>query len=166
MTERAVLRSLLAMLLVACLYRPAPAEAACNPLSFCSCTVTATGVAFGTYDTLAPTANDAAGSVRVRCTLLIALSGSFTIDLSPGASGSYAGRTMRNGAQVLPYNLYTNAARTQVWGNGTVGSARVTRSFAGLLVVDRTVPIYGRIPSRQNVRAGAYSDTIVVTVTY
>lgn len=166
MTERAIFRALLAMLLMACLYRPDPAEAACNRLSFCTCTVTATGVSYGTYDTLAPSSDDASGSVRVRCTLLVALSGSFTIDLSAGSSGSYAGRTMRSGAQILPYNLYTNAARTQVWGNGTGGSARVTQSFSGLLVVDRSVPVYGRIPSRQNVRAGAYSDTIVVTVTY
>jgi spore coat protein U-like protein len=85
---------------------------------------------------------------------------------SPGASNNYAGRTLRNGTNSLVYNLYTNAARTQIWGNGTDSSLRVTQSFAGLLLVDRTIPVYGRIPARQNVRAGAYSDTIIVTVTY
>lgn len=160
------LRTILALMFGAYLLAPAPAEAACNPLSFCSCTVTATGVSFGTYDPLSPSSDDASGSVRVRCTLLLALNGSFTVDLSTGSSGSYAGRTMRNGATVLPYNLYTNAARTQIWGNGTGSSARVTRTFAGLLVVDRTIPVYGRILPRQNVRSGPYSDTIVVTVTY
>ncbi|MBE1529902.1 spore coat protein U-like protein [Sphingopyxis sp. OAS728] len=148
------------------LLAPVPAQAACSPLSLCSCTVSATGVAFGSYNTLAASPNDAAGSVRVVCTLLLDLAGSFTVDLSPGASNNYAGRTLRNGTNSLVYNLYTNAARTQIWGNGTGSSLRVTQSFAGLLLVDRTIPVYGRIPARQNARAGAYSDTIIVTVTY
>ncbi|MBL0914545.1 MAG: spore coat protein U domain-containing protein [Sphingopyxis sp.] len=145
---------------------PAPAEAACSPLSFCSCTVSATGVSFGSYNMLTATPNDAAGSVRVICTLLLDLAGSFTVDLSTGASNSYGARTMRSGANSLTYNLYTTAGRTQVWGNGTGGSTRVTQSFSGLLLVDRTIPIYGRIPAGQNARAGSYSDTIIVTVTY
>lgn len=160
------LRSVLRLAVAVWLLGPAPAQAACNPLSLCSCTVSATGVAFGTYNTLATSPDDAAGSVRVLCTMLVALNGSFTIDLSTGASNSYTNRTLRNGANSLVYNLYTTAARTQVWGNGTGSSVRVTQSFAGLLLVDRTVPVYGRIPARQNARAGAYSDTIIVTVTY
>ena len=148
------------------LFASAPAHAACNPLSLCSCTVSATGVAFGSYNALSASPNDAAGSVRVVCTLLLALNGSFTIDLSTGTSNSYTGRTLRSGANSLVYNLYTSAARTQIWGNGTSSSTRVTQNFAGLLLVDRTVPVYGRIPAGQNARAGAYSDTIIVTVTY
>lgn len=155
-----------AALLIGWLLAPAPAEAACNPLSLCSCTVTATGVSFGTYNPVAAAANDATGSVRVRCTLLLALAGSYTIDLSAGSSGSYAGRTLRNGANSLGYNLYTTAARNQVWGNNTGGSVNVTRSFTALLVVDQTTTVYGRIPAAQNVPAGTYNDTIIVTVTY
>lgn len=160
------LRNILSLMLAAYLFAPAPAEAACNVLSLCSCTVTATGVSFGTYDPLSSSPNDATGSVRVRCTLLLALNGSFTIDLSTGSSGIYAGRTMRNGASALPYNLYTNAARTQVWGNNTGGSTRVTQTFTGLFVVDRTTTVYGRMLAGQNAPAGPYADTIVVTVTY
>ena len=160
------LRSVFGFSLAAWLLGPAPAQAACNPLSLCSCTVSATGVAFGSYNILSASPSDAAGSVRVVCTLSAALSGSFTIDLSTGASNSYTNRTLRNGANSLVYNLYTSAGRTQDWGNGTGSSVRVTQSFTGLLVVDRTVPVYGRIPARQNVRGGAYSDTIVVTVAY
>jgi spore coat protein U-like protein len=145
---------------------PMPAEAACSPLSLCSCTVTATGVSFGTYNMLTAAPNDATGTVRVTCILLLDLAGSFTVDLSPGVSGSYTARTLRNGANSLTYNLYTDAARTQLWGNGTGGSNRVTQNFAGLLLVDRSYTVYGRIPALQNVRSGAYSDTIVVTVTY
>ena len=156
-----------AMILAAGLFvLPAPAEAACSPLSLCSCTVTATGVSFGNYNVLTATPNDATGTVRVVCTLLLDLGGSFTVDLSQGSSASYTARTLRNGANSLTYNLYTDAARAQIWGNGTGGSTRVTQNFAGLLLVDRSYTVYGRIPARQNVRSGGYSDTIIVTVTY
>jgi spore coat protein U-like protein len=145
---------------------PSPADAACNPSSLCSCTVTATGVSFGAYNPLSTAARDSTGSVRVRCTLLVALPGSFTVDLNAGASGTYANRTLRSGASSLNYNLFTDLARTQIWGNGAGGSVRVTHNFSNLLVVDRTFTAYGRIAARQNVRAGSYSDTITVTVTY
>lgn len=145
---------------------PAPAQAACNPLSFCSCTVTATGVSFGNYNPLSSSDTDSTGSVRVRCTLLAALAGSYTIDLSTGSSGSYTQRTLRKGASNLGYNLYTNATRSQIWGDGTGGSLDVARSFFALLIVDQTTTIYARIRPAQNVSGGVYSDTITVTVTY
>ena len=102
----------------------------------------------------------------MRCTLLVALAGSFTVDLSTGSSGTYAQRTLRNGPSVLEYNLYTDVARTQILGDGSGGSSRITRSFTALLSVDQTITVYGRIRSGQNVPAGSYSDTIIVTVTY
>ncbi|WBY09758.1 spore coat protein U domain-containing protein [Sphingomonas sp. 7/4-4] len=46
------------------------------------------------------------------------------------------------------------------------GSFRVTRNFTALLSVDQTITVYGRIRAGQNVPAGSYSDTIIVTVTY
>lgn len=165
MTFKAV-RAAVVMLGLGAALLPARAEAACSPLSLCSCTVTATGVSFGNYNVLTTTPNDATGTVRVTCILLLDLAGSFTVDLSTGASGSYAARTLRNGANNLSYNLYTDAARAQLWGNGTGGSNRVVQNFAGLLLVDRSYTVYGRIPARQNVRPGSYSDTIIVTVTY
>ncbi len=156
---------LMAMLAGALMFAPSPAKAACAPLSLCSCTVTATGVSFGNYNVVNASPTDSTGSVRVRCTLLVALAGSFTVDLSTG-SGTYAQRTLHNGAPVLEYNLYTDVARTQIWGNGSGGSFRITRNFTALLSVDQTMTVYGRIRAGQNVPAGSYSDTIIVTVTY
>jgi spore coat protein U-like protein len=153
-------------LLGAMIVAPQPAHAACNPLSACSCTVTATGVSFGSYDPLSKVDNSSAGTIRVVCTLIVSLAGSFTIDLSTGASGSYSQRTLKKGASTLAYNLFSDSARSQVWGNGTGGSTRVSQTFSSLLIVDRTLTVYGRIPAGQNVPAGAYADTIIVTVTY
>ena len=156
----------LMVLLGAMVLAPQPARAACNPLSLCSCTVTTTGVNFGTYDPLSQVDDGSAGTVRVVCTLILSLSGSFTVDLSTGASGSYSQRTLKKGASSLAYNLFADSAYSRIWGNGTGGSTQVSQSFTSLLVVDRTITAYGRIPAGQNVAAGAYSDVIVITVTY
>ncbi|EQB03637.1 hypothetical protein L286_11465 [Sphingobium sp. HDIP04] len=106
------------------------------------------------------------GTVQVNCTLLLALAGSFTVDLSAGGSGAFSQRRLRRGTDSLAYNLYTDAARTQIWGDGTGGSTRVTRNFAALLNFTDTMTVYARLPARQNVSAGSYSDTMIVTVTY
>lgn len=145
---------------------PTPARAACAALSFCSCTVSATPVSFGNYDPIGSANLDSTGEVTVDCTLLVALAGSYTVDFSTGTSGSYATRTMKNGVTDLQYNLYTDAAHTQIWGNNTGGSSRVTRIFSGLLSLQLRNTVYGRVFGSQNVPAGTYSDTIVVTVTY
>jgi spore coat protein U-like protein len=145
---------------------PSPAKAACAPLSLCSCTATATGVSFGSYDPTATQATTTTGSVQVHCTLLVAIAGSFSIDLSTGSSNSYSGRTLRNGASKLNYNLFTNNTRSQIWGNGTGGSANVSQTFSGLLIVDQSVNIYGSIGAGQNVPDGSYSDTIIATINY
>jgi len=145
---------------------PGPAEAACSPLSLCSCSVSTTGIAFGNYNPVAGISTDSSGSIRVQCILLLDLAGSYTIALSPGGSASYVQRRMSNGGSLLGYNLYIDSARSQIWGDGTGVSQIVTNNFAALLAVDQTTPIYGRIPAGQNVAAGSYADSIIVTITF
>lgn len=134
-----------------------------------TCTTTSTGIAFGSYNTTQAAATDGAGSVSIRCTALLSLSLSYTVDLSAGASGTYATRRMTRGPSILNYNLYTTAARTTIWGNGTGGTGRI--SVNGIIITiltphAATYPVYGRIPARQNVPVGGYLDNIVATVTY
>jgi spore coat protein U-like protein len=136
-----------------------------------TCTVSATGPAFGLYNPLTTTPTLANGQVSASCTLTgtttttVALVSSY----STGSSGSYAARTMLSGANALSYNLYYDAAFSQVRGDGTGGSQTGGASFT----LTRTAPtqsvtsvIYGRIPALQDVAAGSYLDTIVFTVTY
>lgn len=132
------------------------------------CTVSASAVAFGNYVYSAASPLDASGNVRVSCSLigLVSLLVSYDIALSTG-SGSYAARQMSSGANQLQYNLYTNSARTIVWGDGNGGTSTISDSYLlGLLTVERDYPIYGRVPIGQNVPAGGYNDIITVTVTY
>lgn len=124
------------------------------------CTVAATPVAFGVYLPSSASPTDATGSVRVACTNFI---GGYTIALGSGG-GSIPARRMASGNATLQYQLYTTAARTAVWGNGTAGGVVVPGSC--LTLCDQTYTVYGRIPARQSPRPGTYADTITVTVTF
>jgi spore coat protein U-like protein len=133
-----------------------------------SCSVSATAVNFGTYNPLSGTPNDATGTVTTSCQVLLAgLFASWTVALSTGSSGTYAGRQMNNAPGVLTYNLYTNAARTSIWGDGSAGTTLVSDNVF-LIVGSNTVnyTLYGRLFAGQDQAAGSYSDTITVTLTY
>jgi spore coat protein U-like protein len=136
-----------------------------------TCTVAAGVHAFGAYDTINPTSGTS--SLTVTCTHSTnpAVTFSYTIALSSGR-GSYASRQMTGTGDTLTYNLYTTAAHTTVWGDGTAGTATVADSFTVPSGVNRSGfkidTVYGLITGPQNVRPGAYSTAspITVTVTY
>jgi spore coat protein U-like protein len=133
------------------------------------CVALASPVSFGSYAPFDAAPVTGSGTVSVRCSLvgLLSIGVQYTIQLSPGSSGSYADRHLVNGARALRYNLYTDGARSSVWGNGSAGTAAVTDGYVlGLLTTTRGYPVYGRIPAGQNVPAGTYNDTILVTVDY
>jgi spore coat protein U-like protein len=123
-----------------------------------ACGASTSGVAFGSYDPFANADAYGAGNIAVLCDAGIA----YSIALSPG-SGTFAARGLTNGVEVLHYNLYTDASLHAVWGDGGGATATVGGSGSGS---SANIPVYGRIPARQNARVGAYSDNIVVTVTF
>jgi spore coat protein U-like protein len=90
------------------------------------------------------------------------------IEIGAGLYGTIATRKMSSGAVTLNYNLYTTTTRNVVWGDGSQGS--VTQTLTGGSVSGGTrrfsAVVYGRIPALQNVSAGAYNDTLIVTVTF
>ncbi|HET6905592.1 MAG TPA: spore coat U domain-containing protein [Rhodanobacteraceae bacterium] len=126
------------------------------PAASATCSLNVQGVNFGSYDFMSSQNLDSTGHVTVTCDV----SSSFSISLSTGA-GTYASRTMQNGAHQLSYNLYTDVAHTMVWGDGTGGSVVVSGSGTN---VDEVV--YGSAPAGQNPYLGAYSDAITVTLTF
>jgi spore coat protein U-like protein len=119
-------------------------------------------VAFGAYDVFSATQTDGVGSITYQCSLLNLLD-AITINLSTGSSGTYSARAMQNGASSLSYNLYMDAARTVVWGDQSNGTSNYNAAL-NLLAV--SLSIYGRIPARQNAKAGSYTDTVVVTLLF
>jgi len=123
-----------------------------------ACGVNTSGVAFGNYDPFANGDAYGTGNIAVLCDSGIA----YSIALSPG-SGTFAARELTSGAEVLNYNLYTDASLHVVWGDGAGATATVGGAGSGSAA---NIAVYGRIPARQNARVGAYSDNIVVTVTF
>lgn len=139
------------------------------------CSISAVGVAFGMYNPVSGASTDSTGSVTFECVKYFiegSSTVSFEIELSAGNGGNYALRQMSSGADTLGYNLYTNASRITVWGDGTSGTAtrggtfNLPGVFFNVIRREQTFDIYGRIPASQNVTAGSYADTITVTVLY
>jgi spore coat protein U-like protein len=148
------------VLLLACGLLTAPARA---QIIFGTCTAGASGVAFGTYNLLSATPLTSTGTVTVNCSNAFVLgNNTVTIDLSTGQSGIYTTRSLGTG---FSYNLYQDAAHTQIWGNGTGGSTQ----YSGTLTTGQTTltaTVYAEIPALQNPAPGSYTDTITVTVNY
>jgi spore coat protein U-like protein len=127
-----------------------------------SCTISVTSVAFGTYNVFTTTADDSTGTITYRCN---ATAANISISLSDGSSSTFSPRTLRKGSEVLTYNLYRNAARTNIWGDGTGGTSVYTRpNPPNNSNVNLT--IYGRIPAQQDVSAGNYSDTVSAVINF
>ncbi|MBZ4409915.1 spore coat U domain-containing protein [Myxococcus sp. XM-1-1-1] len=139
-----------------CWLTPGQAWAACQIRS-------AVGLNFANYNPTSPLPLDTVGSITYLCLLQLT---PMTIDLGPGHSGNLTNRRMRGPtSNTLEYNLYVDATRLRVWGNGVSGTSRYGPVIP-VLAIDVTVPIYGRIPAQQTVPAGAYSDTLVMTMTF
>ena len=113
------------------------------------CTVSAFNVSFGDYDASSPTAKTPTGTpaFTVRCTM----GTTYTVVVGNGTNYTTT-RRMRLGATTsyLDYNL----GHTPPTGGGT--GTGLAQSYT----------VTGNIPIGQWVAAGAYSDTVVVTVTY
>ncbi len=124
-----------------------------------SCTISASAVSFGTYNPLTPTPLDITGTLTYQCDFVVLPS----ISLTTGSSSTYAARIMLSGTDTLSYNLYQDAVHLLVWGDGTGGTLTYT-ALVSVLNVPVPVTVYARVPAQQNAPAGAYADTIVVTI--
>ena len=126
-----------------------------------NCQITNTpAVAFGNYDTLSVTPIDATGTISLACTkgavAVIALDTSANPTHATGTT-----RAMKDAASdYVSYELYSDSSRTAVWKSSGVTEPAAPSKAA----VDYTV--YGRIPAGQDVPANAYSDTVVITVSF
>ncbi|MEO5845656.1 MAG: spore coat U domain-containing protein [Caldimonas sp.] len=128
------------------------------------CNVAALDLLFGAVDPLGANV-DQTTSVTVRCTK----NTTYTVGLSAGATAgaTIAQRLMANGADTMNYNLFTDPARTTIWGNSAAAPTWVAGTGTGM-GNPQVLTVYGRVPSGQtNLAVGSYADTAVtVTVTY
>jgi spore coat protein U-like protein len=133
-----------------------------------SCTINAATLDFGSNPgtTLVAANIDASSTVSVTCT-----SGSpYSIGMDNGANASGAQRRMKTGANFLNYNLYVDAGRTNAWTTAASNSTCTTANSCALGTGNgsaQSVSIYGRVPSIGTAPPpGAYTDTVLMTITY
>lgn len=119
-----------------------------------SCDVSTTSIAdldFGSR-TFADTNIDTSTNITVKCTTDAAY------DVGLTGTGN-----MTDGTHNVAYAMYSNAGRTTIWGD-TASTNTVAATGNGS---DQTHTVYGRVASIPSTAvAGAYSDTVTVTVTY
>ena len=129
------------------------------------CKLRVNPINFGVYEPMTTIHLDVIGQIRVRCQ---AQPGTFSVSIGPGISGDQLARSLSaGGGNVLFYNLFRDAARTQIWGDGTpptfvVAGSRTTVGRPSVF----NFPIYGRVFANQAPDPGLYSDNLVITVLF
>lgn len=133
-----------------------------------TCSASTTALAFGTYDVTLSSPTDTTATISVSCGSTISLLVGYTITLSTGSSGTYSARTMPGpNSTALSYQIYTDNGRSVVWGNGSGTTGSVSDGYLlGIGTITHSFTAYGRITARQAVSAGAFVDSVTITVTY
>jgi len=130
-----------------------------------ACTVSTTPVIFGPYNVLSSSPNNSTGTITFTCDESPPPNVTVSISESPN-SGGFNPRKMRQagGTDFLNYNLYIDATFTDIWGNGTSGTATITQKATKDKSI--TLTVYGKIPPEQDVSYGSYADTLTVTLNW
>jgi len=128
-----------------------------------NCRLTGGTLNFGAYDPVVANVGtdlDNTGTFTVACTKSAA---NVWIGMDGGVNYS-GGRRMQVGAtgNYLSYELYKEAARTNVWGNTQPTGVDYTPTSKA----PTTLTVYGRVPQNQDVAVGSYTDTVVMTVNF
>ena len=150
-----------------CLLASVPSHAATTTSTFTvqitvtsSCVINSAAMLnFGSQGVI--TANvDQTTTLSVQCTNTTPYN--IGLDVGTGSGATVAARKMTGGGATITYSLYSNAARTTVWGN-TVGTNTVAATGTGAA---QSYTVYGRVPAQTTPAPASYTDTITVTVTY
>jgi spore coat protein U-like protein len=127
-----------------------------------ACSISTTAVSFGSYDVFSTFPLDSTGNVTYQCG---SKDKNISVTLDRGGAPTFAERRMLKGTEELRYNLYRDAARTTIWGDGTGGTQAYSDPNPPN-ATNVTVTIYGRVPAGQDVSAGTYTNTITATIIF
>lgn len=130
----------------------------CFSIPAYACTVEVAPLAFGSINPLDASDSDSVTTLSVVCPS----DTPYTATVNAG-TGSFTTRHMTGAQGSLDYQLYTEASRSLIWGDGSAG----TNSIAGTAgTTGDTHNLYGRVPAQAQAVPGSYSDTLLVTITY
>jgi spore coat protein U-like protein len=140
------------------------AALAIPPFAEAACSLSSSSISFGSYDVFSPNHLDSIGEMVFRCA---PNDKNVAISLSRGGAASFSPRRLVNVGSFINYNLYLDAARSVVWGDGSGGTQTYFVSNPKPNNADIAVPVYGRISAGQSAAAfGNYSDTITAVINY
>lgn len=131
------------------------------------CSISGLSIHFGSYNVFSPNPTDSTGTLTLNCEDVakaeLKLSASST-------SGTFNPRKMKQsgGTDFLDYNIFTDAGRSVIFGDGTGSTQTLTvhkpPGIPKKAPWSTNITLYGRIPPGQDVSAGSYSDTLTITV--
>ncbi len=129
-----------------------------------NCIITTTSINFGVYHAITTNRTaplDATGTITVACTK----GSEAKIELNDGQNSPGRPRRMSqsSGREYLEYDIYKNASRTDVWGNGVFDRMDIGPAPSRH---PRVFTTYGRVPGGQDAVVGSYTDTVVATVLF
>lgn len=135
-----------------------------------SCTTAAnTAVGFGTLTgPVASVVETTPGVINITCDT----GTEYAIGLGQGGFFGAGTRNMFSAGNVLPYELFTDGARTTAFTDATLGGGTNTDSTAGNIGgigngAAQTIQVFGRIPAgTTRPPAGSYNDTVAITIIY
>jgi spore coat protein U-like protein len=124
----------------------------------CSWVTLPTAMDFGTYDVFGGASNATTATGSVRCTGNLDV----TVSSTTGAAGVFNPRKM---SATALYNVYIDAGRTFIWGDGTAATFQYAftnnggpNTYSGFA--------YGQVPGAQDLAPGIYNDSLTVTMAY
>ncbi|MDH0868054.1 spore coat U domain-containing protein [Mitsuaria sp. GD03876] len=129
-----------------------------------ACNVTGSTLTFGgAIDPLqTPGPVDASTTLNVTCTKTTPYSVALSAGANAGNASAFGSRAMKSGNNSLPYQLYLDAGRTQVWGDGNSSGVHSGTGTGS----QQQLTVYGRLPSLSGIVPGNYADTVTLTITY
>jgi spore coat protein U-like protein len=120
------------------------------------CSLSASSLDFGNY---AGATVDASALLSITCSM----SAPYTISLDGGNNLNGTRRMAGPSGAYLAYGLYSDAGRSVAWGDGGGLGTTIPGTGSGSA---QSLTVYGRAPGGVLPTPGAYSDTVVVTLTY
>jgi spore coat protein U-like protein len=125
-----------------------------------TCTVASSGFGFGSFANTTTAINQTVGAY-VTCSNGL----TYFVDMDPGLNptASNGSRQFASGANRLTYNIYKDAAHTQVWGTAMSGGTQPYFTGTG---TQQFQAGYLQIPAQTTPPTGIYNDTITITATF
>ncbi|MER9580557.1 spore coat U domain-containing protein [Mesorhizobium sp. M0051] len=135
-----------------------------------SCSVTAVSGSYGAVDILSGAVDDTTATFSISCSGVIFSTVRLCVELSPGQTNTAGNRRLASGTQRLVHELYSDAARTTIWGSWGLATTAyalhpigttydLNMGFSGS--ANATLTVYGRVAANQTTAGpGSYIWTM------